>query len=115
MRDFAFTLPIPNERVQELRDLLTEVRRPERISGLARRARHAGYHRERMFVQTGKEGSFLIVYLELDEDTDPLEFQKRLMSYQDEWTAWWDPQYTSFFQGDLAPRAELLFAWDHDE
>ena len=40
------------------------------------------------------------------------EFQRRLMSYQDEWTAWWDPRYTSFFQGRLPVPAELLFAWD---
>lgn len=68
-----------------------------------------------MSVQTGEGGSFPIMYLELDEDTDPPESPKRLMSYQDEWTAWWDPRRTSFFQGGLSPRAELLSARDHDE
>ncbi|MEU2288350.1 hypothetical protein ABZ614_41750 [Streptomyces sp. NPDC013178] len=112
MASWAFTLPIPAERVEELRELLAEVSEPGRTAGLARRARFAGYHRERMFLQAGEGGAFLIVYLELDEDVDPQEFQRRLMSYQDEWTAWWDPRYTSFFQGRLPVPAELLFAWD---
>ncbi|MFI8008009.1 hypothetical protein [Streptomyces sp. NPDC086010] len=45
-----------------------------------------------MFLQTGNSGAFLLVYLELDQDVDPGEFQRRLMAYQDEWTRWWDPQ-----------------------
>lgn len=113
MASIGFTVHIPNERVPELRDLLAEVNKPDRIAGLARRARHAGYHRERMFLQPSEEGAFLVVFLELNDGVDPQQFQQRLVSYQDDFTAWWNPRFMSFFDGPT-PAAELAVAWDDE-
>lgn len=51
----AWTVPIPQERVQEFRDLLADLNKD--LSGLAERAREVGYHRERMWLQTNQDGS----------------------------------------------------------
>lgn len=110
MASLAFTVTIPPERVQEFRDLLEELAKD--ISGLEERARAIGYHRERMWLQPGADGSAqLITYLELDEGVDPSDFQARLQAYDSEFTRWWNPRYGSFLGGHPQPSA-TLFSWD---
>jgi hypothetical protein len=64
MATFAFTVTIPEQRIQEFRDLLAELRNDN--SGLVERARALGYHSERMLLQPNPDGSAqLIACLEL--------------------------------------------------
>jgi hypothetical protein len=112
MPSAAFTVPIPADRVQELRDLLAELRKD--ASGLVDRARAVGYHRERMWLQAHPDGSAsLITYLEFDEGEDPGEVAARVRAYESDFTAWWNPRYQSFL-GTGPRRSETLFSWDDD-
>ena len=56
MTNIAWTLPIPPERIEELRDLLAELIRCH-MDGLDRRARQVGYHQERMCLQPDPDGA----------------------------------------------------------
>ncbi|MFG2586625.1 hypothetical protein [Streptomyces sp. NPDC048438] len=108
MTSTAWTVPIPQERVQEFRDLLADLNK--NLSGLAERAREAGYHRERMWLQPNQDGSArLIVHLELNDGVTPAELVARLRSYDSEFTRWWNPRFESF--GFPASPGETLLAW----
>lgn len=111
MTSTAWTVPIPQERVQEFRDLLADLNMD--LSGLAERAREVGYHRERMWLQPNQDGSAqLIVYLELDDGVTQAELMARLRSYESEFTRWWNPRFESF--GLPASTGETLLAWGDD-
>ncbi|MFI7225160.1 hypothetical protein ACIBO5_18250 [Nonomuraea angiospora] len=111
MTSAAWTLVIPAQRVQEFRDLLADLNRD--LSGLADRARHAGYHRERMWLQPNSDGSAqLIVHLELDDGVDLPTLAQRLLTYESDFTRWWSPRFSSF--GFSATVGELLLSWDAD-
>ncbi|GLU47108.1 hypothetical protein [Nocardiopsis ansamitocini] len=76
MTSTAWTFPIPQNRVQEFRDLFTALNR-DHLSGLDTRAREVGYHRERMWLQPNDDGGAeFIVYLEFDEGVDLAAFSE---------------------------------------
>ncbi|RST19870.1 hypothetical protein EF908_30820 [Streptomyces sp. WAC04770] len=105
----AWTFPIPAGRVQEFRDLLTDLNKD--LSGLDARAREVGYHRERMWLQYNEDGSAeFIVYLEFDEGVDVATFSERLLAYESEFTRWWTPRFESF--GLPKTFGEPLLSWD---
>jgi hypothetical protein len=109
MTSTAWTLPIPQERVQEFRDLLAELNKD--LSGLDERARDVGYHRERMWLQPNVGGSAeFIVYLEFDEGVNLGVFSERLLAYESGFTRWWRPRFESF--GFPKSFGEPLLAWD---
>ncbi|MBR8742631.1 hypothetical protein [Nocardiopsis sp. MG754419] len=110
MTSTAWTLPIPEDRVQELRDLLAALDR-DHLPGLDARAREVGYHRERMWLQPHEDGGAeLIVYLEFDEGVDLSTFAERLLAYESAFTRWWTPRFGSF--GLPREFGEPLLAWD---
>lgn len=110
MTSTAWTLSIPQNRVQELRALLADLNR-DHLPGLDARARKVGYHRERMWLQPDVDGSArLIVYLELDEGVDMVTFPERLLAHESEFTRWWTPRFASF--GLPWAVGEPLLSWD---
>ncbi|WP_435109858.1 hypothetical protein [Nocardiopsis synnemataformans] len=110
MTSTAWTFPIPENRVQEFRDLLTALDR-DHLPGLDTRAREGGYHRERMWLQPNDDGGAeFIVYLELDESVDLATFSERLLAYESEFTRWWTPRFASF--GLPRSFGEPLLSWD---
>lgn len=113
MASRAFTVRIPQDRVQEFRDLLDELDKD--TSGLVERARVLGYHRERMWLELNDDHSAqLITYLELDEGVDPTAFADRLQAYESDFTRWFNPRYFSFLGRPPTP-SEMLFAWDEND
>jgi hypothetical protein len=55
MTSTAWTFNIARQRVQEFRDLLDDLNKD--LSGLDKRAKDVGYHRERMWLQANGDGS----------------------------------------------------------
>ena len=109
----AFTVTVPADRIDEFRQLVAELNKD--VSGLAERARAAGYHRERMWLQPKADGDAqLIVYLEFDDGKSEQEVMAAVMAYENEFTRWWNPRFVSFLTG-LSGKGETLFAWDDDE
>ncbi|MEU6710503.1 hypothetical protein ABZ897_03395 [Nonomuraea sp. NPDC046802] len=109
MTSTAWTFTIPQERVQDFRDLLADLNKD--LSGLAERARDVGYHRERMWLQPNQdESAEFIVYLEFDEGVDLTTFTERLLAYDSEFTRWWRPRFESF--GLPKSFGEPLLTWD---
>lgn len=112
MTSLAFTVTIPQDRVQDFRDLLVELH--DHTAGLIARAKVLGYHRERMWLQPNDDRSAqLITYLELDEGVDQTEFTTRQLAYESDFTRWFNARYFSFLGRSPAP-SELLFAWDEN-
>jgi hypothetical protein len=112
----AFTVTVPADRIDELRQLLAELNKD--VSGLAERARAVGYHRERMWLQYNADGDGqLIVYLEFDDhqrEQDVQDVLARIATYENEFTRWWNPRYNSFLS-DTPTETETLFAWDDEQ
>lgn len=110
MTSTAWTFPIPADRVQEFRTLLTDLNE-KHLDGLGTRARDVGYHQERTWLQPDSDGSAqLIVSLELDEGIDLATFSEQLLAYESEFTRWWTPRFGSF--GMPPAFGEPLLAWD---
>lgn len=109
MTSTAWTLNIARQRIQEFRDLLDDLNKD--LSGLDKRAKDVGYHRERMWLQANDDGSAeFIVYLEFDEGVDLATFAERLLAYDSEFTRWWTPRFESF--GLPTTFGEPLLSWD---
>jgi hypothetical protein len=112
----GFAVNIPQDRIQELHDLLSDLNKD--LSGLAERARDVGYHRERMWLQRNPDGSGqLIVYLEFNEGVDPQDSFKQIGVYESEFTRWWNPRFNSLIglsENPPSPVAETLMAWDDE-
>lgn len=96
MTSTAWTFPIPADRVEEFRSLLTELNE-KHLDGLGIRAREVGYHQERMWLQPNRDGSAeFIVSLEFDDGIDLATFSERLLAYESDFTRWWTPRFASF-------------------
>ena len=116
MTSTAFAVNIPQERIRELRDLLSDLNRD--LSGLAERARDVGYHRERMWLQPNPDGSgLLIVYLEFDGDFTAQDVLSRVAVYESEFTRWWNPRFNSLInlpERRASAPSETLMTWDDE-
>ncbi|MET4782280.1 hypothetical protein [Glaciihabitans sp. UYNi722] len=109
MTSTAWTYAMPEDRIQEFRDLISDLMKD--LSGLAARADAVGYNRERMWLQHNEDGSAeFIVYLEFDDGVDMTTFAQRLSAYESEFTKWWRPRYESF--GRPKSFGEPLLSWD---
>jgi hypothetical protein len=110
MTSTAWTFSIPADRVEEFRNLLTELNE-KHLEGLGTRARVVGYHQERMWLQPNQDGSAeFIVSLEFDEGIDLATFTERLLAYESDFTLWWTPRFESF--GMPPAFGEPLLSWD---
>lgn len=111
MTSTAWTYAMPNDRIQDFRDLMADLSKD--LSGLAVRAEAVGYHRERMWLQRNADGSAeFIVYLEFDDGVHLTQFAERLSAYESEFTKWWRPRYESF--GRPKAFGEPLLSWDKE-
>lgn len=113
MASLAFTVTIPQDRIEELRALFVDLHHD--TSGLVDRAKAVGYHREHMWLQLNDDRSGqLITYLELDPGVDPADFAANLMAYESPFTQWFNPRYFSFLGRPPTP-SEPLFGWDDEQ
>jgi hypothetical protein len=97
MASTAFTATIPSDRIDESRQLLSELNKD--VSGLAERARVLGYHRERMWLRPTAGGNAeLIVYLEFKDDVSLQSWVPKVAAYENDFTRWWNPRFGSFLE-----------------